>query len=403
MDAQNVGKTIAELRQKNGMTQGELAEKLGISNKTVSKWECGQGYPDITLFPILAELFGVSVDYLMMGEERGIAVAGNIVLDIVKSIAVYPERGMLVNIADITRSVGGCAPNVAIDLAKLDPRLPVSVLGKVGSDENGRFIVSQMQKYGIRIEGISYSAESPTSFTDVMSIPSGERTFFHKSGANAEFAPSDVDIAALHCNLLHIGYILLLDCFDAEDKQYGTVMARFLHDVQKAGIKTSVDLVSDSTGEFAKKVIPVLRYCHYLIINELECCRIWGLDARRQDGTLNVENVRTAMEKCIEAGVGEYVVVHCQEACFSLDRKGRFESVASLHVPKSDIKGSVGAGDAFCAGCLYSIYRHESAKQMLEFATAAAASSLLEVNSVDGMRPRNEVLKLIDKYGRRSL
>lgn len=403
MDAKSIGQTIAKLRRLNGMTQGQLAEKLGISNKAVSKWENGQGYPDITLFPILSELFGVSIDHLMMGEERGIAVGGNIILDLVKNIEVYPDRGMLVNIGEIERSVGGCAPNTAIDLAKIDTRLPVSVLGKVGTDDNGRYILSCLKKYGINISGISSSAENPTSFCDVMSIPSGERTFFHKRGANAEFSPEDIDLHSLRCKILHIGYILLLDRFDAEDKQYGTVMARFLHEAQKAGIKTSVDLVSDSTGNFAKKVIPALAYCNYVIINEFECCSIWGLEARDGDGELNVENLRHAMEKCFEAGVGDLVVTHCKEACFSLDSKGNFVQVPSLNIPKSDIKGSVGAGDAFCAGCLYSIYHNEPPRRMLEFASAAAACSLLEANSVDGMRPRNEILRLAKMYGRRSL
>ena len=65
-----------------------------------------------------------------------------------------------------------------------------------------------------------------------------------------------------------------------------------------------------------------------------------------------------------------------------------------------DMKGSVGAGDAFCAGCLYALYHNYSQTQMLEFASAAAACSLLEANSIDGMKPRNEILALAEKYGR---
>ena len=214
MDCKNVGKTIAKLRRGCGMTQLELAERLGVSNKAVSKWENGQGYPDITLLPTLAEIFCVSIDYLIMGEAKGVTIAGNIIMDVVKSIGTYPERGMLVNISDIDASVGGCAPNTAIDLAKIDRRVPISVIGKVGTDENGRFIISKLQKHGINISKICYTSEHPTSFCDVMSVPSGERTFFYKSGANADFSPGDVDIQSLNCDIFHIGYILLLDKFD---------------------------------------------------------------------------------------------------------------------------------------------------------------------------------------------
>ena len=60
---------------------------------------------------------------------------------------------------------------------------------------------------------------------------------------------------------------------------------------------------------------------------------------------------------------------------------------------------SVGAGDAFCAGCLYGIYNNYTDIQTLEFASAAAACNLLEANAIDGMKPRNEILKLAEKYG----
>lgn len=403
MDSKTIGNTISSLRKKNGMTQATLAARLGVSDKAVSKWENGQGYPDVTLFPVLADVFGVSVDYLMTGEEKGITIAGNIIMDIVKNIREYPTEGMLVDIGDITPAVGGCMPNTAIDLAKIDRRIPINAIGRVGTDENGRYIVSELQRHGVNVSRICYSSTAPTSFCDVMSVPSGERTFFHKRGANAEFAPSDIDIKNLNCDILHIGYILLLDRFDEEDRQYGTAMARFLAEVQRSGIKTSVDVVSSSSGDFEKKVIPALKYCNYVIINEIECCGIWHLDAYGDDGKLNKDNVRLAMEKTMSEGVRDKVVVHCKEACFALSSGGSFTECPSLKVPKEDIKGTVGAGDAFCAGCLYAIYNRYNDMQMLEFASAAAACNLLEPGAVDGMKDRNGILALAEKYGRLTL
>ena len=69
MNKHSIGKTIAELRKAKGWTQIELAERLNISDKAVSKWESEAGYPEITMFPQLANLFGVSIDYLMTGKE----------------------------------------------------------------------------------------------------------------------------------------------------------------------------------------------------------------------------------------------------------------------------------------------------------------------------------------------
>ena len=61
------GTVIKELREKNKMTQLQLAEKLDVSDKTVSKWETGKGYPDITLLEPIAKVFGVSVTELISG------------------------------------------------------------------------------------------------------------------------------------------------------------------------------------------------------------------------------------------------------------------------------------------------------------------------------------------------
>ena len=61
------GAVIKELREKNKMTQSELAEKLGVSDKSVSKWETAKGFPDITLLEPIAEAFRISVTELISG------------------------------------------------------------------------------------------------------------------------------------------------------------------------------------------------------------------------------------------------------------------------------------------------------------------------------------------------
>ena len=68
MDAAKTGGYLAMLRKTKGLTQQEAAEQLGVSNKTVSKWESGGGFPDITVLPALAELYGVTADDILAGE-----------------------------------------------------------------------------------------------------------------------------------------------------------------------------------------------------------------------------------------------------------------------------------------------------------------------------------------------
>ena len=69
MDQQKIGKFISELRKKKGLTQKQIAEKLLISEKTVSKWECGNGMPDVSLMIPLCEILEISVNELLSGEK----------------------------------------------------------------------------------------------------------------------------------------------------------------------------------------------------------------------------------------------------------------------------------------------------------------------------------------------
>lgn len=68
MDTLKTGAYLATLRKNANMTQQDVADRLGVSNKTVSKWESGGGFPDIAILPALAELYGVSADELLAGE-----------------------------------------------------------------------------------------------------------------------------------------------------------------------------------------------------------------------------------------------------------------------------------------------------------------------------------------------
>lgn len=399
MKGNNIGATIKALRKTKGLTQQELGEMLNVSDKTISKWESSGGYPEITQFPNLAKVFGVSIDYLFSGERKGITVCGNIIIDLVKNLDCYPRQGMMAYVESVEKAVGGCVSNTAIDLIKLDATLPVSAVARVGNDENGRFVTNILKNHGIDISQISYSSTAPTSFSDVMSVSGGERTFFHAKGANAELDPDDIDLKALNCSILHAGYLLILEQFDKEDEVYGTRMARFLHRAQNEGIKTSIDIVSDTLGNYNKIVVPALKYCNYVIVNEIEATAVYKLNPRKPNGELDIEAVKKAMLNMKNDGVKDKVIVHAKEMGICLDVKsGRFTLVNSLKIPRELIKGSVGAGDAFCAGALYGIYNEYSDEEMLTFAAGSAAQSLFADNSTDGMKNKAEILKLIQKY-----
>lgn len=69
MNQEKIGKFIAELRKEQGLTQQQLADALGVSNKTISKWECGNGMPELSLILPLCETLGISINELLSGER----------------------------------------------------------------------------------------------------------------------------------------------------------------------------------------------------------------------------------------------------------------------------------------------------------------------------------------------
>lgn len=73
MNQKQIGRYIAEKRRIKNLTQAQLAEQLGISDKTVSKWECGRSMPDYALIQSLCETLDISVSELIEGQEYSFA------------------------------------------------------------------------------------------------------------------------------------------------------------------------------------------------------------------------------------------------------------------------------------------------------------------------------------------
>ena len=327
-----------------------------------------------------------------------ITVAGNLVADYVKKIESYPARGTLSSISKISRGVGGVACSTTIALARLDKSVSVSVLGRVGNDENGQYIREMIAGEGVRTD-IIIDDNLPTSFTDVMSDEQGERTFFHARGANAAFCPDDIPFDKLDCDIFHIGYILLLDSMDAPDDEYGTVLARTLARIRALGIKTSIDVVSENSDRFKQIAIPSLKHCDYVIINENEASLITGLPIHDSSGFISAENIKKMLERLMEYGVHEMVTIHTPQGGWALSRTSGHVYSPSLDLPADMIKGNVGAGDAFCAGMLYGLYKGFDLQKILEIAAGTAACNLTEANSTDGLRDYKGVTEMIKQRG----
>ncbi len=319
--------------------------------------------------------------------RKGITFAGNILIDHNLEVDYYPEHSNLVTINKVYSTLGGSVSNSGISLARIDPSLPIKVLGIIGDDSDGNLILDELNKYpNINYDQI-FRGNLNTSFTDVISdTTNNTRTFFSYRGACSELSPEHFDFTKIDTDILHIGYVLLLDTLDSQDTQYGTKMARVLHDAQQVGIKTSIDVVTEDSDRFQKIVPSAIKYTDYCIINEEEASRTVGIDVRNLDGSLNIKECHKACAKLLEMGVKDWVVIHSREGGLGLSKTGEFVTKASLKINPKDIKGTTGAGDAFLSGVLFGAYKGYDLSKSISLGIASSNSAILEIGPTDGVK-----------------
>ncbi len=334
--------------------------------------------------------------------KNGIILAGNILVDALKDIDIYPSHSNLTTIRRVQKAPGGLVCNCALDLARLDRELAVKVMGIIGDDDNGRFVEETFAgEPNIDMTGVIHMGE--TAFTDAMcDMTNHTRTFFTYRGSNADLAPCHFDFDKLTGDILHIGYILLLDSLDAQDSEYGTAMARVLATAQAKGIKTSIDVVSEEGDRFKRMVSPALKYTDYCIINESEAEKVTGI-ALTENGKVREDKAYEACRALFDIGVAEWTVIHSRSCAYGMDKEGNCYRVASLNIPREMIKGTTGAGDAFASGVLLGAYKEMSLYDAMKLGTATANSSILSSGASDGIMPYTDTLKFYEetlkKYG----
>jgi sugar/nucleoside kinase (ribokinase family) len=332
--------------------------------------------------------------------RRGLLAGGNWVIDQVKLIDVYPQPEQLSNIRSQSQGTGGAPYNVLIDLARSGAPFPLAAAGLVGKDALGQQILADCRRHKIDVRHLGVTDKAPTSYTDVMTEQGhGRRTFFHARGANALWRATDLEFPRLRCRIFHLGYILLLDALDQPDARFGTQAARLLAAAQAAGIRTSVDVVSEDSDRFARLVNPALRHVDYCILNEIEAGKTTGFKLRPAHGPLDTVALRHAAGALLQQGVRELVVIHFPEGAFARTRKGEDFWQPSLKLPPNYIGGTAGAGDAFCAGVLWGLHEAWDMPRCLLTGVCLAAASLAHPTCTAGVGSLKSSLALARKFG----
>lgn len=205
------GAAIKELREKNRMTQLQLAEKLGVSDKTVPKWETGKGYPDITLLEPIADAFSVSVAELLSGTTVS---NSNVSANVMRSkFYVCPVCG------NVIHSMGEAV--IHCHGVLLQPAIPEE------TDENHKIFLERVEdEYFVRIEH-EMSKKHYISFIAAASADRMQMVKLYPEGnAEARFKINGVKKLYFYCNRDGLFSMEIIRGIDDRESSYDDVKER---------------------------------------------------------------------------------------------------------------------------------------------------------------------------------
>ncbi len=262
--------------------------------------------------------------------------AGIIVADHVCSpIDHMPEAGELVLADKLLLTIGGCAANVAVDLAKLGAA--AAAAGLVGADVFGRVVADMLRNHGVDVSAVGTARGQDTSQTMIVNVAGQDRRFIHTFGANAVFTASHIPAErAARCKVLYLGGYLLMN--DVHPQELRDVFAA----ARRGGAKTVLDVVTPGPADYLPRLEPVLPEVDVFLPNNHEAELITGeYDPLAQAERFHALGAKTAI---VTLGDRGSVLV----------TDGKRLRAGAFSVPFVD--GS-GGGDAFAAGYIDGMLR----------------------------------------------
>jgi sugar/nucleoside kinase (ribokinase family) len=331
--------------------------------------------------------------------RRGVLTAGTWCVDLNKSIPVWPAEDTMTYISEVDRQGGGSGCNMAIDLKRLDPALPVETMGLVGDDGDGRFLLDECDRYGIKRTRLAVAPDGLTACTDCFnSLQSGRRTHFYAAGVAARMSPEHFDFSGVEARLLHLGLPGAHKVMDAPWGEDSTGWATVLRKARAAGLVTNLELVSTEREKVARFARSCLPYLDMLVVNDYEIGCVADVETRA-DGRAAPSKVAEALRAALEQGPLEFAVAHFPEGAVAATRDGAVVSVGSVAIPNNAVAGVNGAGDAFAAGVIYGWHEGWPLAESLRLGHACAAASMRQVSTTLGVAPVAECLALAETFG----
>lgn len=275
-----------------------------------------------------------------------------------------PREGQLLAVGDMPTHAGGCAANVAIDLAKQG--VTVDVAGCLGQDSSARVLLASLEEYGIGTSRIVYSSELPTSKTVILLVAGQDRRYIHSFGANAAFTVGHIDRSWVQSlNIFYLGGLFIMPAFDPHEL---LDLLKFCHE---NGVITVVDVVIPQNKAITADLGPLLKAIDYFLPNDDEAQYMTGFsDPFDQLRAFN------------QLGANTVVITRGRKGAI-LGKGQEYWQSGIYDIPNP--VDPTGCGDAFAAGLVYGIAKGWDLGASIRYASALGASATCALGTTAGV------------------
>jgi sugar/nucleoside kinase (ribokinase family) len=331
--------------------------------------------------------------------RRGILTGGTWCIDRNILLDNWPRENGRADIVRADMSGGGSGCNMAIDMRKLDPSLPVATIAIVGDDFEGKFLAALADRHGIDRTRMHVTSDAATDYTFAFSaLPTGQRTHISYFGTSHLLTPDHFDFSGLQHRVFHLGLPGVHNVMDAAWQGDANGWVTTLKKAQASGLATNMELASLAPERLAALVRPCLPHLDLLVVNDHEIGAIAGFETTG-DGKTDPAACEDAAKTVLAIGVAQMVVVHFPMGAIVASKDGGVTRKPSVNVPAPEVAGANGAGDAFAAGFVYGFHEGWSIDDALTLAHAVAAASLREISTTASVVAWSDCLALAQKWG----
>lgn len=274
-----------------------------------------------------------------------------------------PHEGLLTAIDSMPTRAGGCAANVAIDLARQG--FTVDVVGCLGHDGSGNALLACLENHQIGCERVIITDAYPTSRTVILLVEGQDRRYIHVFGANRAFMVGHIQrdwLASL--KVFYLGGLFAMPAIQTEE------LLDLLKFCRSRNIVTAVDVVMPQQTDGIEDIRPLLPYIDYFLPNDDESRQMTSL-------TDPLDQLRT-----FQAAGAHTVIVTRGKAGAIAAKGGKYWQCGIYPAQVLDPSGS---GDAFSGGVITGILRGWDMPQTLRYAAALGASATRAVGTTDGV------------------